>query len=392
MTTIVETDPQVAGLVQQLMPGTPSVLTTTDRLARHLERHPEHAVVLGPSVPVEDALRVAEQNRILRPALGVVLLRDSVDDGVLARAMRAGVREVVASDDLPAIGSAVRRVEAIARAMSGAQEQAGPEGARGGLVTVFSTKGGVGKTLVATNLGVALADLGHRVCLVDLDIEGGDVAVMLSLAPQHTLDDLARFDGNLDQSAVESLLTRHSDRLAVLAAPVQLGTVVSPASVGAVLDLLKQMFDVVVVDTSGSFDDQALQALDHSDLLVLVGTLDIPALKNLKLAVGTLDLLNYPRDLWRVVLNRADAKVGLSVEEFEKTLGVRSTVTMPTTREVLVAVNRGEPAVRAYAGRPVGRTLASFAAALSRDLALPAAGRATAARDRRRGRRLRKAA
>jgi pilus assembly protein CpaE len=392
MTTLVETDPLVIDLVRQTVPGTPDVLATTEGLARHLEHHDaEHAVVLGPSVPVEDALRVAEQNRILRPALGVVLLRTAVDQAVLARAMRAGVREVVATDDLAGIGSAVRRIEAVARAMSGAGDPTGGPSVPGGLVTVFSTKGGVGKTLVATNLGAALADLGHRVCVVDLDIEGGDVAVMLSLAPQHTLDDLVRFGSGVDASAVESLVTQHSDGFSVLAAPLQLGSPVSAATVGTVLDLLKRQYDVVVVDTGGSFDDHALQALDHSDLLVLVGTLDIPALKNLKLAVGTLDLLNYPRDLWRVVLNRADAKVGLSAGDFEKTLGARVAMTVPTSRDVLVAVNRGEPLVRVNGGHPVSRTLVAFAASVARDIALPVRASAPE-REPRRGRRIRKAA
>lgn len=392
MTTIVESDPKLVGVLQQALPGTPAVLATVAALARHLERHAERAVVLGPSVPADEALRVAEEHRVLRPALGFVWIRESVDHAVLAQAMRAGVREVVTADDPAAIGGAVRRAEAVARAMTGAQDPDATERPTGGLVTVFSTKGGVGKTLVATNLGVALADRGHRVCVVDLDVEGGDVAVMLSAAPQHTLDDLARFGAGVDESAVESLLTRHSERLSVLAAPVQLGAAVSPASVGVVLDLLKQMFDVVVVDTASFFDDHALQALDHSDLLVLVGTLDIPALKSLKLAVGTLDLLNFPRDSWRVVLNRADAKVGLSTEDFETTLGARGAVTIPTSRDVLLAVNRGEPVLRAYAGRPVSRTLAAFAETVSRDLALTTDRSAPGGEGRRRGRRLRKAA
>ncbi len=297
------------------------------------------------------------------------------------------------ADDLSALGAAVRRVQAVARALVGSVDDADDAGGLpGGLVTVFSAKGGVGKTLMATNLGVALADLGHRVCIVDLDIDGGDVAVMLSLAPQHTLADLRRFSGDLDPSAVESLLTRHSDRVMVLAAPVHLGEKVDATSMGRVLEILKGMFDVVVVDTSGEFDDHALQAFDNSDLLVLVGTVDIPSLKNLKLAVGTLDLLNYPRDLWRLAFNRADPRIGLSVEAIEKTLGVRSAVIIPSSRKVLVAVNRGEPIVRANARHPVSRTITAFATSVSRDVSLP--GRATKprhGRSPRRAARLRKA-
>jgi pilus assembly protein CpaE len=263
------------------------------------------------------------------------------------------------------------------------------------VVTVFSTKGGVGKSLLATNLGTALADLGHRVCIIDLDIQSGDVAVMLSLTPQHTLADLSRINGDLDASAVESLLTRHSDRLFVLAAPVHLGTAVASGSVGRVLEILTGMFDVVVVDTAAAFDEQALQALDHSDLLVLVGTLDVPSVKNLLLAVGTLDLLNFPRDMWRLVVNRTEPKIGLSVEDMEKTLGVSAAATLPSSRDILTAVNRGEPMVRLNPGHEASKKLMSLAAAVSRDVAL--AGRtapeaATHRRSLRRGLRARKVA
>ena len=372
MTTIIENDPQVADLLRQAVPGSTSILTTTDELTQHLEKDPSvHAVVLGPSVPLERAVEIAESNRILRPALGIVLVRPTVDGGLLARAMRSGMREVVAVDDLTGLGHAVRRAQAVARAMSTNGERATAAEAPGALVTVFSTKGGVGKTLLATNLGAALADRGHRVCIVDLDVEAGDVAVMMSLTPQHTLGDLARINGELDAGAVESLVTRQSDRLSVLAAPVYLGVQVAPASVARMLELLKGMFDVVVVDTSGAFDDHSLQALDHSDLLVLVGTLDIPSVKNLKLAIGTLDLLNFPRDLWRLLVNRADPKIGLSIDEVEKTLGVSVAAAVPSSRDVLTAVNRGEPIVRANPGHEVSRKLAAFAAEISRDVALP---------------------
>ena len=139
---------------------------------------------------------------------------------------------------------------------------------------------------------------------MDLDIHCGDVAIMLQLTPLHSLADLSQLSGQIDASGVESLLTEHSERLAVLAAPVHLGSPVPPEPIGSLLETLKGMFDIVVVDTSGMFDDYVLPALDHSDLVVLVGTLDIPSLKGLKLAVGTLDLLNLPREKWRLVLNR----------------------------------------------------------------------------------------
>jgi pilus assembly protein CpaE len=143
--------------------------------------------------------------------------------------------------------------------------------------------------------------------------------------------------------------------------------------VGRLLATLKGMFDVVVVDTSGMFDDFVLHALDHTDSLVLVGTLDIPSLKSLKLAAGTLDLLNIPRERWRLVLNRADAKVGLSPDEFEDTLGLKATISIASSRDVLMAVNRGEPIVLLNRGHQASKALTSLASSLDQDPAVPPA-------------------
>jgi pilus assembly protein CpaE len=389
MTTLVETDAQQVERLRIQLPGDVTVLPSPSLLEPHLERHPsEFAVVLGPSVGAADVVAVAERNRIVRPALGILLVRTSVDSGVLATAMRAGVREVVGLDEGIALSDAVRRAEAVGRAMSRVVAEPAPERMEvsGGLLTVFSAKGGAGKSLVATNLAAALADQGLRVCVADLDIEGGDVSIMMSLSPQHTLADLSAFNGTIDRGAVESLLIEHSERLSVMAAPVHLGTPVSAPSIGEVLAILKSMFDVVVVDTSGSFDDPALQAIDHSDLILLLGTLDIPSLKNMKLAAGTLDLLNVPRDLWRVVVNRADPKVGLTVEEVEKTLGLAVTTSFPTNRDVLAAVNRGEAIVRVDKGNPVSKALTTLAQQVARELAVAAPSvAAVAPRPARRG-------
>ena len=367
MTTIVEQDPVLADVFRTTIGTAVTVVPGLDRIEDHLHSRPnELVVVLGPSVSHEEAAAFAGRNRILRPALGVILVRPTVDNGVLAHALRSGMSEVVETGDATGLREAVRRADEVARAMAESLDLPAAV-AQGSLVTVFSTKGGVGKSLVATNIAAAMADQGQRVCLVDLDIHCGDVAIMLQLNPLHSLADLSQLSGEIEASGVESLLTEHSERLSVLAAPVQLGAPVPSEPIGSLLKTLKGMFDVVVVDTSGTFDDYVLQAFDDSDLLVLVGTLDIPSLKSLKLATGTLDLLNLPRETWRLVLNRADAKVGLSPDEFEETLGFKATVSIPSSRDVLTAVNRGETIVRVNRGHQASKALTSLASSLVRD-------------------------
>jgi pilus assembly protein CpaE len=324
-------------------------------------------VLIGPHVDLDAALALAEAMRISRPILGAVLVRARIDTSTLTEALRAGVRDVVKERDPDGIAAAVRRALELARA---AREQAGiaaPEAdgeELGRLITVFSAKGGAGKTTLSTNLAAALADHGKRnVCLVDLDLAFGDVAIALQLFPAHTLSDAVPMMDSLDAQAVSALLTPHSPGLTTLVAPVEPGAAESiPAPlVGRVLRVLRQLFQFVVVDTPPAFTDHVLAAFDESDYVALLATLDIPALKNLKLTLETLDLLNYPRERWRVVLNRADSKVGLQLSEVEKTLRVPISVQIPSSRSVPASINRGVPLVLDEPNHPVSVAIRQFA-------------------------------
>lgn len=366
MTVIVEIDSALGQLYQSATGTGSAILGSLEELDPFLAGNPDEcAVVLGASCDSVGALSSAARLRLSHPALSVILVRTRVDTAILAECLRAGVREVVESRDLNALAAAVQRAYELREAMTGADDAVSST-ASGVLVTSFSTKGGVGKSLVATNLAAAFADLGRRVCLVDLDVQDGDVAIMLQLSPTRTIADLADMIGRVDRTSVESLLIQQSENLSVVAAPPRMDAVdkLSPESVHRVLELLKSMFDVVVVDTSGSFDDYALHALDHSDVVLLVGTLDIPALKSLKVATQTLELLSLPREKWRLVLNRADAKVGLNPRDFEETLGLDIEASMPSSKDVLVSVNAGRVIVRSHPRHPVSQSIKALARAL----------------------------
>ncbi|CUR60166.1 putative type II/IV secretion system ATPase TadZ/CpaE, associated with Flp pilus assembly [metagenome] len=388
MTAILEPDAASRAILQAMLHGSTGV-ASAEALSDHIQSSPaEFAVVIGPSITTDEAASFAQWARVNRPDLGVILLRDTVDAGTLSLALRSGMREVVQSKDLAGITTAVQRARSVASAIgqtmlgevqAAAEEakarlvaeaeaqRAADEAPQGKLFTVFSTKGGVGKSLVAVNTAVALSQRGHRVCLVDLDVNSGDVAIMLQLSPSRNVNDLVGFRGGIDEGAIESLLTKYTDTMSVVAAPVHLDSPdqASADDIGQLLDGLKAMFEYVVVDTSGVFDDQALAALDRSARILLVGTLDIPALKGVKLATSTLDLLNFPRESWNFVLNRADAKVGLTQSEFESTLGLKADATLVSSREVLAAVNRGEPLVSAFPANANSKALTTFAATLA---------------------------
>jgi pilus assembly protein CpaE len=364
---LVDTSPDTVETFRGAIGPDTAHVESFEAVKRHLADHPStDVVVVAPSITVESALRFAAAARISHPDLGVILIGRRVDAVVLADALRAGVREVVTQRDLAALAEAVRRCQQLAHAI---RQQSGGGGddeseLRARVVTVFSAKGGCGKTTLATNLAATIADGGRRqVCLVDLDLAFGDVAITLQLFPAHTIADALPLADSLDKAGVESLLTPHSPGLSTLVAPVEPGSAEGiPASLVAnLLHVLRQMFDYVVIDTPPAFTDHVLAAFDQSDIIALIATLDIPALKNLKLTLETLDLLSYPADKLRVVLNRADSKVGLSVAEVEKTLHAPIVAEIPSSRAVPAAINRGVPIVLDDKNHPVSSAIVAFA-------------------------------
>ena len=211
MTALLDYDASTAETLRSALGADTVVLPTFDALRRHLDTHlGEDAVVIGASVDIESALALASTMRVNRPSMGVVMVRRRVDTSVLADALRSGVREVVEERDLAGINAAVARVKSLATSLRETVPGASAPGEadeHGRLVTVFSAKGGCGKTTLSTNLAVALTEGGrNRVCLVDLDLSFGDVAIALQLFPAHTIvDAVARRDEDHGQRRLQQL-------------------------------------------------------------------------------------------------------------------------------------------------------------------------------------------
>ena len=367
MTAIVEFDPIGAESIKAALGPDSGVLSSLDALRAHLDVNLfEDCVVLGPSVDQQDVFALAEEMRLKRPSLGVVMVRRRIDTAVLSDALRSGVREVVQERDLGGLATAVRRQREIAARLR-EQIETGSEAAErqqhGQVITVFSAKGGCGKTTLATNIATALAESGKgTVALVDLDLAFGDVAIALQLFPTHTIADAVPIGEDLDGPALASLLTTHRSGLQALVAPMEpsAADMITTPLVSRILDILREDFDYVVVDTPPALDDHVLAAFDHSNVVALLATLDIPALKNLKLTLETLDLIGYPRDRLKIVLNRSDSKVGLSLSEVEKTLRAPIVAQIPSSRDVPASTNRGVAIVSDDPKSPVSIAIRGF--------------------------------
>jgi pilus assembly protein CpaE len=362
MTIIVESDRDVAARLAATV-GRSAVLESIHQVEHHLvDNHQVHVVVIGPSVALDDGVRLAEALRISLPAVGIILVRESVDTAVLADALRSGMREVVPLNDLSGLGLAVRRAHELALALLANSSPTG-QSPLGKVVTVFSAKGGVGKTTISTNLAVALAADGAQVCLVDLDLAFGDVAIALQIYPTRTIADAIAMQGHLDSQGLDPLLTFYRDGVYALAAPVQpdLKDAISARLVHEILESLRERFAYIVIDTPPAFDEQVLQAFDESDLIVLIATPDIPALKNLKVACETINQLNIPHQSLRVVLNRADSRVGISSDEVAASLQMKITTSIPSSRDVPTSVNRGELLFLSDPRHPVSQAIGGLA-------------------------------
>jgi pilus assembly protein CpaE len=306
----------------------------------------ETLVVIGSDVDLTEALDFTATQRLARPALGVVLLRERLEVTVLALAIRAGVREVVPETDLDLLAESCLRSRDLSRVTHAGVTIPSQQSAEGKVAVVFATKGGCGKTTTATNLAVTLQAGGaNRVCLVDLDLAFGDVAISLQLTPVRTLVDAMAMEGQLDETGVSGLLTRYRPGLDCVLAPVEPGDSEQiPATLIAdVLRVLRRMFDYVVVDTPPQFNEHVLAVLDEADHHVLLTNPDVPTLKNLRLTIDMLDMLSYPRDRRVIVLNREDSRVGLTVADVESVVKTSVGVRVPASLAVPASINRGVP-------------------------------------------------
>ncbi|HHY46597.1 MAG TPA: AAA family ATPase [Firmicutes bacterium] len=322
------------------------------------------------------------------PMVTVIAISASSEVSSLRQAMIAGAREyllkpIERNELLASVSKAydadrmLRKLEHGAGAVSATFK---PLQHKGKVIAVFSTKGGVGKTTIAVNLAVSLArETREKVSIVDLDLEFGDVALLLDVVPPRTFADIAR-RGNIDREFVEYCLVSHASGLRILAAPgrPELAELVGVEHVRRTLGILKESFDYIVVDTAQSFSENVLSALDTADVILLVTTLEIPSIKNTRMCLDLMKSLRYPEEKTKIVVNRSSREIGINPREVEKTLGRTVDVHVPSDGRVVVpSVNSGVPFVMAAPGSAIARSIRDLARSLAgtrektRSFALP---------------------
>ncbi|MEX2280643.1 MAG: AAA family ATPase [Acidimicrobiia bacterium] len=308
-------------------------------------------VILGPSYASDSALDAVRDLRAADPTLISLVVAESVTANLLRSAMQRGVSDVIEAPlTEEKIAAAISQFFSDTLKMQAARPGTpapldAPQ--TGEIVTVMSAKGGSGKTVIATNLAVLLAQAeGKTVCLVDADLQFGDVCLVLQLEPKFTVLNASAELHRLDEQLINSILTPHHTGLRVLAAPLEPAFAdITPADLLQIIDLLKTMFDYVVVDTASSLDELLLSLLEKSDQVLMVVDMDLPSVKNAKLALETLRLLKYPTNKVRLVLNRSNARARLDDREIEGALKARIQARIPSDWDVQASVNEGRPVV-----------------------------------------------
>jgi pilus assembly protein CpaE len=325
---------------------------------------------------VDEYVRTATR---LHPARPLLLLCGTAPNGHLGEVMAAGAEDIVTLPEggvLAARAMSEQLAFAVHKALT--RHQPAAETKLAPMTCVLGLKGGSGKTLTTGNLAVALAEAGARVAVVDLDLQFGDVGLMLGLTPERTVYDLVRAGGSLDSEKLGDFLAVHDSGVRVLLAPTvpdQAGAV-SPAFLKEVYSLLRQIHDFVIVDTPPSFTPEVIGAVDASTDVCLVAALDSLSLKNSKLGLETLDRMGYPGTV-RVLLNRADSHVGIAPADVMAILGRAPDVLVPSDRNVTRAVNQGEPMVSLHRGSEAARAYRELAAGYLADTQGAAGGKKT---------------
>lgn len=351
--------------------------TGKEAVALAKEKRP-NVIIMDINMPDMDGITATEQITKDVPSAQIVILSVQSDADYLRRAMMAGARDFLtkppSGDELI---STIRRAYEISRAR--AISMPGPNASGGGhamvpqegkIITIYSAKGGVGCTTIATNLALALHTEETKVAVVDCNLQFGDVAVFFNMKPQHNVIELFESAESLDQDYIASVALQHASGARVFLAPPspEQADVVNAAQVKRTLEILRTLFTYVIVDTSSALNDIALSIFDVSDKIVLVTTPDIPAIKDARIFFDLIDALSYPPDRILFALNRVDKRGGISAQNIQDSIKHEVMAQLPLEERVLFSINNGVPLFVSNRNLPFAQAIADMAAKLKSGL------------------------
>lgn len=305
----------------------------TDAIELAVAKHP-HVILMDVNMPDMDGIAATTAIMARMPNIGVIMMSVLNEPDTLRRSMLAGAREyLVKPFSLDELLTSVRNVYTLVSRLPQAQAvQSVPaampvttekQSGKATILSVASSKGGVGRSTVACNLAVKLRELsGKRVALVDADLAFGDIGVLMNTSDAKTILDAVPYRSQVDADVLETILVEHASGVRLLLAPIspQDAEVVPPELVRSILDVMMGMFDFIVIDTRPGFDDLNLVVYDITDLMLLLVTMDMTAIKDARQFLEIAELLGYSGERIRVILNRSNAYSGIPADEIGDSL------------------------------------------------------------------------
>ncbi len=345
------------------------------------KQHQPDVVLMDINMPDMDGIAATEAVLSQVPATQVIMMSVQGEQDYLRRSMLAGAREFlikpISADDLY---NAIRHVfklrttqqQRYVVAAPGAGPAAEAAGAsQGQILAVFSPKGGTGTSTIAANLAVALRQYSSKkVALVDGNLTLGDLGVIMNLVSNKTVSDLANRISELDRDLLNDVMATHTSQVKVLLAPPnpQMGELVTSDHLRTILEQLRREYDYVVVDTPSSFQDRALAVLDMADRILVLMTLEMTCIKNVKLFLEVAELLEYSKDKIMLVLNKADSRLGIRVENVEANIQHKVAIQIGNAaQDMSLSINQGVPLVIDKRTHQVTKDIFALAALLAGD-------------------------
>ena len=333
-------------------------------VAERLASLDPHVIVLGPDLAIDESLVLIEYLDATMPNTSVILVAEP-DADLFRSALQAGVTDVLSpqTDDAAWAFGVERAVAATSRLRELSSQQGGDASMQrpAQVITVLSPKGGSGKTTVSSNLAITMAKQHPGdVVLVDLDLQFGDVSHALRILPEFTLADAT--EATADSTALKAFLT-HRDPLYAMCAPdrPEQADDITPSIVGSILDQLGRSFPIVIVDTPAGLEESTIEAIDRSTDLVFVSSTDVPSVRAVQKEIEILDRMGITGPTRHLVMNRSDAKVGLDPKDISLTTGLPISASVPSSRQIPIAMNRGVPLVELDPRCAAARNLSEFA-------------------------------
>jgi pilus assembly protein CpaE len=331
-----------------------------EQVFAEIERLRPSAVVVALGQTPENELKFVSRVASECPQTAIICASRDASPDLILRSIRAGAREFLR---LPVIADEFKTVFRRTSEFCAGQVEAPKK--RGRVVAVFSSKGGCGTTFIATNLA---ASLNAPTVLVDLNLQSGDLGLFLGVEPKFSIADLVENRERVDDSLLGSYLAPHSAHLSLLAAPREADSAddIEPEHVFDVLEILRERHDYVVVDPQHTFDAITLAALDQADDILLVLTLDIPAIRCAQRALAIFDRLGYPRHKVHIVVNRFSKQIDLDLRQVERYLGVPvMSYVQSDYRTAVNSINLGQPLVESEPSSKLASEIRQMRAALT---------------------------